>query len=308
MFWWIGVYAVFLWCYNGFLESLLGIIWGSLKNLLQRERFPEKYGKWAVVTGSSDGIGREYAEQLARKGMNIMLVSRTEHKLIAVAAEIERKYGVQTKWLAVDFSKGPEIYKTLREKLASIEVGMLVNNVGHLPPPSQTFDENSDQDVTATINLNIVATTTMTRIVLPGMLRRHKGIIINVSSSAGYHPGPGMTIYAASKAYTTSLGLGLAHELRGTGVQCQTVAPFVVLTNRSQDFAKLLPRFMAVLDVERFVRSAVFTIGKTAHTCGHWMHPVQIFHINFLPQSVMALSVGVLLKRLRSVLLKTHTC
>ncbi|EDS37907.1 steroid dehydrogenase [Culex quinquefasciatus] len=285
MFWWIGVYAVFLWCYNGFLESLLGIIWGSLKNLLIRERFPQKYGKWAVITGATDGIGRQYAEQLARKGMNIMLLSRTEHKLIAVAAEIERKYGVQTKWLAVDFSKGLEIYKPLREQLASIEVGMLVNNVGHLPPPSQTFDENSDQDVTATINLNIVATTTMIRIVLPGMLRRHKGIIINVSSSAGYHPGPGMTIYAASKAYTTSLGLGLAHELHGTGVQCQTVAPFVVLTNRSQDFAKLLPRFMAVLDVERFVRSAVFTIGKTAHTCGHWLHPVQIFHINLLPQS-----------------------
>ncbi|KAL1401647.1 hypothetical protein pipiens_006451 [Culex pipiens pipiens] len=289
MFWWIGVYAVFMWCYNGFLESLLGILWGTLKTLLLRERFPQKYGKWAVITGATDGIGRQYAEQLARKGMNIMLVSRTEHKLIAVAAEIERKYGVQTKWLAVDFSKGPEIYKPLREQLASIEVGMLVNNVGHLPPPSQTFDENSDQDVTATINLNI-------------------------GSSSTFRPPPGttlalgMTIYAASKAYTTSLGLGLAHELRGTGVQCQTVAPFVVLTNRSQDFAKLLPRFMAVLDVERFVRSAVFTIGKTAHTCGHWMHPVQIFHINFLPQSVMALSVGVLLKRLRSVLLKTPTC
>ncbi|XP_039453293.1 very-long-chain 3-oxoacyl-CoA reductase-like isoform X1 [Culex pipiens pallens] len=304
MFWWIGVYAVFLWCYNGFLESLLGIIWGSLKNLLKRERFPERYGKWAVVTGSSDGIGRQYADQLAQKGMNILLISRTEHKLIAVAAEIERKYGVQTKWLAVDFSKGPEIYKPLREQLASIEVGMLVNNVGHLPPPSQTFEENFEHDINSVIRLNVVATTMMTRIVLPGMLRRRKGIIINVSSSSGYHPVPGMAIYAASKVYTTSFGLGLAHELRGTGVECQTVTPFLVSTSMSQEFTKNLSPLTAVLDVKRYVKAAVCTIGKTAYTCGHWMNTLQLFYINIVSPSLAAYIIGITLKQRRSELLK----
>lgn len=78
-----------------------------------------------VVTGATAGIGQSYAEHLAKKGLNIILVSRSESKLVKVAAEIERKYAVETKWIAVDFSDGPEIYDYIKEQLGSIEIGIL---------------------------------------------------------------------------------------------------------------------------------------------------------------------------------------
>lgn len=148
MFWEIGVFAALLWCYNSFLESLLLILWGTIRSVVLREKLSVRYGPWAgkcqpfalpcqhsyvntcvcfaaVVTGATDGIGKCYAEQLASKGLKVMLISRTESKLIKVAKEISQKYGVETRWIAVDFSDGPRIYDDLREKLASIEIGVL---------------------------------------------------------------------------------------------------------------------------------------------------------------------------------------
>lgn len=145
MFWWIGVYVALVWAYNNFLESLLSLLWGTIRSYAIWERLSIRYGAWAgkfqmnsqilncnmricfatVVTGATDGIGKCYAEELARKGLKVMLISRSESKLIKVADEISQKYGVETRWIAVDFSDGPRIYDDLREKLASIDIGIL---------------------------------------------------------------------------------------------------------------------------------------------------------------------------------------
>ncbi|XP_063807559.1 very-long-chain 3-oxoacyl-CoA reductase-B-like [Pseudophryne corroboree] len=91
-----------------------------------------KYGAWAVVTGASDGIGKAYAEELARRGLNVVLISRTLKKLQSVAEGIELQTGRKTKIIQVDFTGGPEIYPKIEEGLKDMDIGILVNNVGIL--------------------------------------------------------------------------------------------------------------------------------------------------------------------------------
>jgi len=92
--------------------------------------FTTKFGKWAVVTGSTDGIGRAYAHELAKRGVNLILVSRSQKKLDSVAADIRKKYLIRTKTIAVDFSHGENVFPKIEEQLKDIEIGILVNNVG----------------------------------------------------------------------------------------------------------------------------------------------------------------------------------
>lgn len=84
----------------------------------------------SVITGSTDGIGKHYAFQLASRGLNVVLVSRSTEKLVAVAQEIESKYSVKTKWIAIDFSSGREIYDQLRKELDTVPVGILGKRTG----------------------------------------------------------------------------------------------------------------------------------------------------------------------------------
>ncbi|XP_055643211.1 inactive hydroxysteroid dehydrogenase-like protein 1 [Toxorhynchites rutilus septentrionalis] len=295
-FWWIGVYAVFLWSYDCWLESLLCIIWGSLRSLVLREKLPEKYGPWAVVTGSTAGIGKSYAERLAKKGFNIVLVSRSESKLISVAAEIEQKYAVETKWIAVDFTDGPEIYDYLRERLNSFDIGVLVNNVGVLPSLS-SFDRNNESEILELVRVNILATTMLSRIVLPGMKARRRGAIVNIASGGGYFPIPYMSGYSASKSFVINFSLALNYELKGTGVECQVASPCITQTNLSARFNDIIPWYALVLTSDTMAKSGVYMIGKTTHTSGHWLHCLQILWWAFLPRSFTVSLIGFLFAR-----------
>ncbi|EAT41919.1 AAEL006496-PA [Aedes aegypti] len=296
MFWWIGVYVALVWAYNNFLESLLSLLWGTIRSYAIWERLSIRYGAWAVVTGATDGIGKCYAEELARKGLKVMLISRSESKLIKVADEISQKYGVETRWIAVDFSDGPRIYDDLREKLASIDIGILVNNVGYLPELTPLV-HNSESDLLTLINLNIVATTMLTRMVLPGMKRRGRGIVVNMASSAGLFPIPYMTAYSASKSFVISFSQGLSQELRGSGVECQVVSPSIVRTNMADQYKEGIPWYVVVLGPEQLAKFGVFTIGKTKHTCGHWLHCLQVIWWSLLPVTLALRVAGGLFVR-----------
>ncbi|XP_053690807.1 inactive hydroxysteroid dehydrogenase-like protein 1 [Sabethes cyaneus] len=269
-----GAYASFLWLFHYILAPLCGIVCGSIRCLLLREKLYDRYGPWAVVTGATDGIGKCYAEILARKGLNILLISRTESKLIKVAYEIEQKYGVKTRWIAIDFSNGPEIYDKIREQLVGFEIGMLVNNVGFLPQLG-LFDRMLESDLLDLIHINMMSMAMMTRIVLPGMKARRKGIVINIASTSATVPSPYMAAYGATKSFMNSLSLALQEELRGSGVECQLVTPAMVKTNLSATFYDKMPWYVFVLSAEQVAKNGVFLIGKSWHTCGHWFHCLQ---------------------------------
>jgi 17beta-estradiol 17-dehydrogenase / very-long-chain 3-oxoacyl-CoA reductase len=171
----------------------------------------------AVVTGATDGIGKAMAMELARKGLNIYLISRSQEKLDATSKEILDKYPkVEVRVAAVDFSNFTEaIRSSLTSTLAYVDVGVLVNNVGVSYPFPKYFDELEDVNVEHLIRLNVDSTTWMTRMVLPGMKARRRGAIVNIASAAGVSTSPLLSQYGAAKSYVAMFTKALHYELQG---------------------------------------------------------------------------------------------
>nr|XP_029534432.1 testosterone 17-beta-dehydrogenase 3-like isoform X3 [Oncorhynchus nerka] len=140
----------------------------------QPESFFTSMGEWAVVTGGSDGIGRAYAFELAGRGLNVVILSRTKDKLDRVALEIEETTGQKVKVIVADFTED-DMYECIKEKLKDLNIGVLVNNVGILPshiPCKFLQTKYLEQKITKVINCNVKALVKMCQIVLPGMEMR----------------------------------------------------------------------------------------------------------------------------------------
>eukprot|EP00112_Aurelia_sp_Birch-Aquarium-sp1_P005305 Seg160.1 transcript_id=Seg160.1/GoldUCD/mRNA.D3Y31 product="Hydroxysteroid dehydrogenase-like protein 1" protein_id=Seg160.1/GoldUCD/D3Y31 len=262
-------------CYStfrGFKVYVLPKLW-NIKD------FRSRYGEWAVITGASEGIGRAYSIELAKRGMNVVLMSRSYSKLEKVATEIEKNFNVQTKIVTVDFNDD-ECYGRVEEELEGLEVGVLVNNVGIMYERLQFFLAVSPERLKQIVNLNITATILMTRMILPQMVDRRRGAIINISSGACLHPTPTMTAYSASKICTDFFSRALNYEYKSKGVVIQSVQPFYVST-RMTNFMK--PNFL-VPDATTFVEHAVKTLPYTTRTFGYWSHGLYGVLGTLLPQ------------------------
>merc|ERR1719478_1172488 len=193
------LYIVGSLCIAKFLFTLVAELYRAL---LSPGPALKKYGKWAVVTGATDGIGKAISFELARRGCSVVLVSRTQSKLDAVAAELKEAYPkVDVKTEAVDFGNlTKDRLSELEKSLGGLEVGVLFNNVGVSYDFSQWFHELLDSEVEALLKLNVESTTWMTKLVLPGMVNRRAGAIVNQSSAAARFPLPLLAGYSAAKA------------------------------------------------------------------------------------------------------------
>jgi len=246
--------------------------------------FKSRYGNWAVVTGASEGIGRSYAFKLAQRKMNIFLISRTESKLEKVAEEIQNLYpDVKVSYLALDMSElmQDSVYNKLENALSGLDIGVLVNNVGVMYERLQNFLTVPKERLIEIVDVNITATVLMTYMVLPSLVEKGKGAIINVASGASVHPTPMMTHYSASKKFVDAFTRALEYEYRSCNITMQAVQPFYV-SSKITHHAK--PN-MLVLEADDYVDSAIKTLGFTRRTYGQWFHGVFGFFGELMPES-----------------------
>ena len=270
--------------YDGWRAYVLPYIYRLFKN----ENFTEKFGGWAVVTGCTGGIGREYALGLARKGMNLVLVSRSKQKLEDLEQEIVKTYKVNTMVIVADFTQIEaldHIVSKLRE--SKVDIGVLVNNVGILGPHFQPFLEFDKKTVKDMIAVNISATTVLCHELLPDMVKKGKGAIINIASTASYLPGPYLAEYFATKHYIHAFTEAIAIENEGTGVIIQEVDPGHVATEMTKNFA---PDPTAPL-ASTFVASALETLGYSQRTMGYWVHGLMMLQLDLIPSHWLRMKI-----------------
>src|SRR6266705_2561929 len=219
----------------------------------------------ALITGASAGIGREFARQLAMRSRTLVLIARREERLNELRDEL-RNHNAQLKVhvRVVDLCDKSEI-KELIEWLNQnkIDIDFLINNAGL--GDYGWFATSDPQRNDEILQVNIVALTLLTRALLPQMISRKRGAVLNVSSSAGFLPIPGMAVYAASKAYVNGFSEALRAELRGTGLSVIALCPgpvhteFGEMAKRPGREPERGPEFVYV-SVEQVVRDALAAI------------------------------------------------
>jgi short-subunit dehydrogenase len=191
-------------------------------------------GSTALITGASAGIGREFARQLTGRAGSLVLVARRRERLEELRGELtKRDPNLNIHICVTDLSDDRAVMELCdwleREK---IEIDLLINNagLGDMGP----FATSELQRVKEMLAVNVTALTLLTRLLLPGMMARKRGAILNVSSSAGFLPIAGFAVYAATKAYVTSFSEAIRAELHGTDVTVTSLCPGPVHTEFTQ--------------------------------------------------------------------------
>jgi short-subunit dehydrogenase len=182
----------------------------------------DRYGQWALVTGASAGIGKEFAIALAKQGIACAITARREDRLHALAKELESKYKVATRVIACDLAAADGADK-LAAAVADLPIAILVNNAGF--GYSGRFEKLETERLRAMVQVNCMVPVVLTSLILPAMRKRGRGAVIIVGSVAGYQPLPLHAVYSATKSFDLLFGEALWGELRGTGIDAIVLAP-----------------------------------------------------------------------------------
>ena len=217
-----------------------------------------------LVTGASSGIGRELAKCFAADGCQMILVSRKTEELEAVAAELRTTFKIQAQVFACDLAE-PEAPARLVARMAKagIQVDVLVNNAG-FGAQGKFFELDLKRQLDM-IQVNVTALLHLTGLLLPDIVKRGRGGILNVASTAAFQPGPGMAVYYATKAFVLSFSEAIAEELAGTGITVSALCPGPTTTN----FGKAAGgKFRPIAHKVAMTAESVARIGHRAYRDG----------------------------------------
>lgn len=236
------------------------------------------------MTGASDGIGKQYALQLAKAGFNIILVSRTASKLQTLSTEITSSNSeVRTEMLAMDFSQNQESdYEKLAALVKDKDIAILINNVGQSHEIPVPYAEGPEEEVKNIITTNCIGTLRVTRLVLPGMAARRRGLVLTMGSFAGLLPTPLLATYSGSKGFLQNWSIALGEEVQELGITAYFVQAYIVTSAMSK-----VRRSTYMFPSEKdFVKSTLARIGNRCGSVGYahtgtpwWSHALFAWYI-----------------------------
>jgi short-subunit dehydrogenase len=310
---WFALQVLLLFIIAKLLLPLLMMFWGHIKcvYLLSNSTYIRSLGKWAIVTGATDGIGMEYADNLACLGLNLILISRTEEKLVSTAQRLKTDHMVAVEYIVADFRR-TDIYSHIRDEITRItresgeNVGVLVNNVGMTQDNPNEF-YNYHGDITffqQLVACNDISAVCMSRIVLNTMAAQNKGLIINISSASSINPIPLSAMYSSSKRFLTFFSRGLQAELKHkkSGVQVHTVLPFFVTTKFIGTFK---PHKFLAPNAHDYVKTTFKKAGFLGEVYGPLSHQLQGWIIENVPAAIQMIFSSRIHKKRREVLLNS---
>lgn len=250
-----------------------------------------------LITGASSGIGAAFARKLAARGRNVLLVARSEDKLIALCNELGRLTSVRAQYVTIDLRQPDAAEQLLEEtQKRELEIDMLINNAafGSMGDFAK-LDLNRELEM---IQLNIRALVDLTHRFLPPMRERKRGTIINVASTAGFQAVPYMATYAATKAFVLSFSEALWDENRLHGVHVMALCPGVTETNFFEASAIDRPPMRTIQTPEEVVETALRALHrKKSLVISGWTNFLTVEAERFVPRSVITKVAG---KALRS--------
>jgi uncharacterized protein len=224
---------------------------------------------WAIVTGASGGMGAAFTRSLAKRGYSVLAVARGAEPLARLADEL-KKDDASVETLALDLASAEGVNAVVDRAHALGDIELLVNNAG-LSTSGDFLNQSTDKELQS-IRVNVEALYMLTRKIVPGMVERKRGGILNIASIVAFQAIPYWTTYAATKAFVLAFGAGLAYELRDSGVRVVTVCPGFTKTGLYADSrvsgmaGRLLP-FAAPEEVVR-VALAAYDAGRVVRVVG----------------------------------------
>lgn len=218
-----------------------------------------RFGPWALVTGASSGIGREFARQLAANGLNLILVARRLSVLNEVAQDLTARYGVQCRCVPVDLA-APDSLTSIAEATGDRDVGVVVSNAGDMVLGG--FLDSTHEALLGEVRVNVESHLGLTRHFGHRLVARGRGGILLVSSVAGLQPVPFIANYSATKSYVLTLGEAVHHELAPKGVNVTVLVPGATDTPMLTRFgADRTPMRRLILSVEACVSEGLAALA-----------------------------------------------
>ncbi|BFG69727.1 SDR family oxidoreductase [Sediminibacterium sp. KACHI17] len=180
--------------------------------------------KYALITGASKGIGKAIAQELAARGVHLVLVARDKHLLEELAAGLSVKHNIDVRYCSLDLALPDAVQQLYNWILQQqVQINILVNNAGYgLSGPFESYTASEHKDM---MRVNMTVPVELTSALLPDLKQNHPSYILNIVSSAAYQSVPGLSTYAASKAFMLNFSRGLRYELRKKGVSVTAVSP-----------------------------------------------------------------------------------
>lgn len=234
--------------------------------------------KTVLITGASDGIGRELAYKYAQDGYRLILTARNEMKLMKLAGELKNTTAIVKAKDLSDMNQIHELFQELQEE--KIQVDVLVNNAGF--GLYGDFKNTSAIDELNMIDLNVKSITLLTKLFLPDMISKKSGQVLNVASTAAFQPGPLMAVYYATKAYVLSFSEAIENELKGTGVSVSVLCPGPTKTSFSE---------RANLGQSKLFKSGVMDVKTVADAAYEGMKKRQTLIIPGFKNKILAAAV-----------------